>query len=119
MAMTQVVSVRTTIQKQPDRTVGHNHLIALIPASSMLARATTRMILAAVWVRVGAHARLPGNGRLAEPPIVWLLGGRRHFTSARSGGFRFLVCVGRTRVIRRSRDVPILIILIFIFPICA
>jgi len=44
-AMTQVVSLRTTVQKQPGRSVGHNHLVALIPAISMLARATTRMIL--------------------------------------------------------------------------
>jgi hypothetical protein len=50
IAMTQVVSVRTTVQKQPGRAVGHNHLVALIPACSMLARATTRIILAAVCV---------------------------------------------------------------------
>jgi hypothetical protein len=38
--------------------VGQSRLLVL--ASSMLARATTRMILAAVCVRVRAHARLPG-----------------------------------------------------------
>jgi hypothetical protein len=43
--MTRVVSLRTTVHKQPGRSVGHNHLVALIPAISMLARATTRMIL--------------------------------------------------------------------------
>jgi hypothetical protein len=32
MAMTQVVSVRPTVQKQPGRAVGHNHLVASIPA---------------------------------------------------------------------------------------
>jgi hypothetical protein len=74
MAMAQVVRVRTTVQKQPGRAVGHNHLVALCPACSMLAPATTRIILAAVCVRVRAHARLPVSGRLAEPPLVWLLG---------------------------------------------
>ena len=37
MAMAQVVRVRTTVQKQPGRAVGHNHLVALCPACSMLA----------------------------------------------------------------------------------
>jgi hypothetical protein len=36
VAMTQVVGVRTTVQKQPRRAVGHNHLVALIPAISIL-----------------------------------------------------------------------------------
>jgi hypothetical protein len=44
MAMAQVVRVRTTVQKQPGRAVGHNHLVALCPACSMLAPATTRII---------------------------------------------------------------------------
>ena len=32
--MTQAVNVRTTVHKQPGRAVGHNHLVALIPAIS-------------------------------------------------------------------------------------
>jgi hypothetical protein len=39
MAIPQVVSVRTMVKKQPAATVGHSHLLALILASSMLARA--------------------------------------------------------------------------------
>jgi hypothetical protein len=47
--MTQVVGVRTTVQKQPRRVVGHSDLVALIPAISMLAPGAY----------VSAHARLP------------------------------------------------------------
>jgi hypothetical protein len=43
MAMTQVVRVRMTVQKQPGRTVGHNHLVALIPVISMLALFSRRL----------------------------------------------------------------------------
>ena len=53
MAMAQVVRVRTTVQKQPGRAVGHNHLVALCPACSMLAPATTRIILAAATYASG------------------------------------------------------------------
>ena len=60
MAMTQVVGVRTTVQKQPRRAVGHDDLVALIPAISILPRATPRIILATVCIRVRTHARLPG-----------------------------------------------------------
>jgi hypothetical protein len=64
MAITQVVSVRTTVQKQPGRSVGHNHLAALIPAISMLARATTRTILLQSAYASGRTPDCPVNGRL-------------------------------------------------------
>jgi hypothetical protein len=44
MAMTQVVSVRTTGPEAAGSAVCHSHLVALIPAISMLAWATTRII---------------------------------------------------------------------------
>ena len=44
MVMTQVVGVRTTGPEAAGPAVCHNHLVALIPAISMLAWATTRII---------------------------------------------------------------------------
>jgi nitric oxide synthase oxygenase domain/subunit len=58
MAMTQVVSENDGPEAAA-RSVTTTWSL-LIPAISMLARATTRTILAAVCVRVRAHARLPG-----------------------------------------------------------
>jgi hypothetical protein len=55
--------------------VGHSHLVALIPASSMLARATTRMILAAQSVYASGRTSIAFAGQTIKItlglPVGW------------------------------------------------